>query len=148
MWYQKLKDDAQVSTRILRIFQLVLVVFIGGAILLPDPYRWYAAGFGLLVAIAGTAFDFFVVAPLSRLRIRQLDDELARLAGDPLAADLLRARGRLGQSLQLQKLFIVIFCGMAFLVVSYPNRYTIGLAIVVTIVEAIVVIVRQNKKRQ
>jgi 4-hydroxybenzoate polyprenyltransferase len=147
MW-QRLKEDPQASSRILRNFQIVLVVLTAGMILLPEPYNFYAMGIGFVLIVIGVGFDFLVIAPLARERIRQFDRELARLEGDPKAAELFRVRQRLGQSQQLLVVFGAVF-GLLLLMVSlFPNRYTIALAIVVTIVEVLVVIIRQPKERQ
>jgi hypothetical protein len=147
MW-QRLKEDPQASSRILRNFQIVLVVLTVGMFLLPEPYNFYAMGIGFVLIVFGVGFDFLVIAPLARERISQLDRELARLEGDPNAAELFRVRRRLGRSQQLLMLFGAVF-GLLLLMVSlFPNRYTIALAIVVTIVEVLVVIIRQPKDRQ
>lgn len=147
MW-QRLKEDPQVSSRILRRFQIVVVVLTAGMILLPEPYNFYAMGIGFVLIIIGVAFDFLVIVPLARERIRQLDRELARLQGDPNAAELFRVRRRMGQSQQLLMVFGVVFGLLLLMVALFPNRYTIALAIVVTIVEALFVIMRQPKNRQ
>jgi hypothetical protein len=141
---ERLKEDPRASSAILRVLMAMVALLAVGMFYLPEPFNFYSMGLGLLVVLFGGLFDFLVVGPLQRKRMDELDRDLARLASHPQVSHLYELRHRLGSSLRRYHLMAITFAVVMISIALAPNRFTIAGGIVVTIVEAIILICRQK----